>query len=70
MKSQKWAGCIITMSGERRDDTRGNLPVYSCDGFSGPTVLQISSNEASGHFLFFSLFTLILLFMGDPQGYS
>ena len=25
------------MSGERRDDTGANLPVYDCDGFSGPT---------------------------------
>ena len=31
----KWVRCIITMSGERRDDTCANLPVDACDRFSG-----------------------------------
>jgi hypothetical protein len=30
-------GCIITMSGEWRDDTCANLLVCDCNGFSGPT---------------------------------
>ena len=29
--------CIITMSGERRDDTCANHPVDGCDRFSGTT---------------------------------
>jgi transposase InsO family protein len=36
-KSQKWVGCITTMSGEPRDDTGDNLPISHGDEFSGPT---------------------------------
>jgi ubiquinone/menaquinone biosynthesis C-methylase UbiE len=31
------------MSGEQRDDTGANRPVYSCDAFSGPTGPQLES---------------------------
>ena len=34
---QRWAGCIITTSGEPRDDTGTNLPADGCNEFSGPT---------------------------------
>jgi hypothetical protein len=36
-KCQKWVGCILTMSGERRDDMSADLLVDGCDRFSGPT---------------------------------
>jgi hypothetical protein len=34
----KLVRCIITMSGERRDDTCANLPVDGCNRFSRPTT--------------------------------
>jgi hypothetical protein len=43
MKSEKWAGCITTMSGERRDDMCAHLPDYHGDEFSGPTSVPLTS---------------------------
>jgi hypothetical protein len=42
MKAEKWAGCIITMRGERRDDMGAHRPVGGCDGVSG---LQVSQGQ-------------------------
>jgi hypothetical protein len=35
------------MSGERRDDTGANLPIYGCDEFSRPTTSYASRHTAN-----------------------
>src|SRR5215471_19037399 len=48
-KSQKWVGCIITMSCEQHDDMCAHLPIDGRDGFSGPTRGLLADTRMCGH---------------------